>query len=134
MTLKAYVVEDSPAIRSSLVESLEELAGIVTTGVSGQEQQAIAWLGDPANAWDIAIVDLLLESGGNGLRVLAALRGRSSQQKVVVLTGMASAEVRRQCETLGCDAIFDKAMEAEALLDFCAALSREAATAAQPRA
>ena len=127
MPLKAYVVEDNQAIRESLVESLEELAGIAAAGGTGREPEAIAWLCDPAHAWDLAIVDLLLEAGGNGLRVLAALRGRGLHQKVVVLTGTASPEVRRQCEALGCDAVFDKSMEAEALLEFCAALPRAAA-------
>ena len=36
-----------------------------------------------------------------------------------------SIDVRRQCERLGCDRVFDKSMEIEALIDWCLALGRE---------
>lgn len=125
MTLKAYVVEDNPAIRESLVETLSELAGMVTAGATGREPEAIAWLTAADAEWDIAIVDLMLEAGGSGLRVLAALCARKPEQKVVVLTGTASIDMRRECEALGCDRVFDKSMEAEGLLDYCQALARQ---------
>ena len=125
MAPKAFVVEDNVSIRDSLIEALAELAGIVTTGVTGSEKAAIAWLGDPANEWDIAIVDIILESGGSGFRVLNALRERPPGRKMLVLTATANPEVRRQCEALGGDGVFDKSIETDALLDYCAALSRD---------
>ena len=125
MALKAFVVEDNVSIRDSLVEALAELAGIVTSGVTGSEEAAIAWLTDPANEWDIAIVDIVLESGGNGFGVLNALRGRPPGRKVLVLTATANPEVRRHCESLGGDGVFDKSIETDALLDYCATLSRD---------
>lgn len=126
MPLNAFVVEDNPSIRDSLVEALAELADIRTLGSASTEKAAVAWLGDAANAWDIAIVDLVLEPrGGSGFGVLRALRERLPRQKMVVLTGTASLDVRRQCQALGADGVFDKSMEIDALLDWCAALSRE---------
>lgn len=119
MTVKAFVVEDNAAIRESLIETLAELTGIVTEGFASNERTAVAWLTDQANAWDLAIVDLVLEPGGSGLGVLNALRGRRPGQKMVVLTGTASIEVRRQCEKLGADRVFDKSIETEALIDYC---------------
>ena len=124
MALKAFVVEDNVSIRESLIEALAELAGIVTGGVAGSEKAAIAWLTDSANDWDVAIVDLILEPGGSGFGVLNALRGRKPGQKMVVLTGTANPEVRRQCEALGSDGVFDKSIETDALMDYCLALSR----------
>ena len=124
MALKAFVVEDNVSIRESLIEALAELAGIVTGGVAGSEKAAIAWLTDSANDWDVAIVDLILEPGGSGFGVLNALRGRKPGQKMVVLTGTANPEVRRQCEALGSDGVFDKSIETHALKDYCLALSR----------
>ena len=127
LALQAYLVEDNPAIRESLAEALSEISGIATAGGAGTEQEAVAWLRDPAHHWDIAIVDLTLEpGGGNGLGVLAALRDRPATKKMVVLTGTANPEERQRCEALGCDGVFDKSMETEALLDFCAALARAA--------
>lgn len=124
MPLRAYVVEDNVSIRESLIEALAELAGIDTAGVTGNEKTAIAWLTDKANVWDVAIVDITLEPGGSGLGVLRALRNRDAGQKMVVLTGTANPNVRRQCEALGSDGVFDKSMETDALLDYCLALAQ----------
>jgi two-component system OmpR family response regulator len=127
LTLKAFVVEDNPSIRDGLIEALAELGGIETAGFAATEKAATAWLLAPDNAWDVAIVDLVLEPrGGSGFGVLRALQGRDrARRKVVVLTGTATQDVRRQCEALGGDGVFDKAMETEALLDWCQALARE---------
>lgn len=126
MALRAFVVEDNLAIRESLVEALSELAGIVTTGVAGSEKAAVAWLTNPANEWDVAIIDLILEPGGSGFGVLKACRDRKPTQKMVVLTGAANADVRRKCEALGSDGVFDKSIETDALMDYCMALARTA--------
>ena len=127
MALKAFVVEDNQSIRESLSEALLELADVVTCGVAASQKAAAAWLADPGNEWDIAIVDLMLAPGGSGFGVLEACRDRRPDQKVVVLTGAAHPGVRRYCEALGSDSVFDKAMETEALIDYCMALSKERA-------
>lgn len=127
MALKAFVVEDQAPIRESLGEALAEISGIAVAGWAADEATALAWLRDPAHAWDIAIVDLVLEpGGGSGFGVLQALRERPATRQVIVLTATANPEVRRHCEALGADGVFDKAMETEAMLDYCAALSRAA--------
>ncbi|MDB5882699.1 MAG: putative response regulator, CheY [Ramlibacter sp.] len=126
MSLRAFVVEDKLSIRESLIEALAELADIETVGVAASEKAAVAWLTDPANTWQIAIVDLILEPGGNGFGVLNACRDRQPGQKVVVLTGTANADVRRHCEALGCDRVFDKSMETDALMSYCIELSEAA--------
>jgi DNA-binding NarL/FixJ family response regulator len=126
MTLRAFVVEDRVTIRDSLIEALAELAGVETFGVAASEKAAVAWLTDETNLWDIAIVDLILEPGGSGFGVLNACRGRKPGQKVVVLTGTANAHVRRHCEALGCDRVFDKSMETDALVSYCQELAEAA--------
>ena len=127
MALKAFVVEDQAAVRESLIEALSEIGGIATAGWASDEKTAIAWLRDPAHHWDLAVVDLVLEpGGGSGFGVLQALRSRLSTQKMVVLTATAEPEVRRHCLDMGADGVFDKAMETEALLDYCVALARAA--------
>jgi DNA-binding NarL/FixJ family response regulator len=127
LALKAFVVEDQAGIRESLIEALAEIGGIETASSAADEKTAVAWLRDPAHHWDIAIVDLVLEpGGGSGFGVLQALRGRPAIQKMVVLTGSASPEVRKRCEAMGADGVFDKAMETEAMLDYCVALARAA--------
>ncbi|HEY8050509.1 MAG TPA: response regulator [Ramlibacter sp.] len=124
MPLKAFIVEDNLSIRESLVEALAELADVQTCAVASDERTAKAWLTNPANEWDLAIVDLVLETGGNGFGVLRAVSGRGGRRKVVVLTGTANPDVRRHCEALGSDGVFDKSMETDALIDWCLAQSR----------
>lgn len=124
MPLKAFLVEDNLSIRESLSEALAELAGVATCGVASDEKTATAWLTDPANEWDIAIVDLVLEAGGNGFGVLSACKERRPDRKVVVLTATANPAVRRECEALGSDGVFDKSMDTDALIEWCLAQSR----------
>lgn len=127
MALKAFVVEDQAPIRESLIEALSEIAGIDAAGWAADEKSAIAWLRDPAHHWDIAIVDLVLvPGGGSGFGVLQALRERAPTQKMVVLSATANPQVRRHCEEMGADGVFDKAMETEAMLDYCVKLARAA--------
>jgi two-component system OmpR family response regulator len=123
LTLKAFIVEDNLSIRESLVEALAELAHVQTCGVAADEKTATAWLTDPAHEWDVAIVDIILEPGGNGFGVLRAVKGRDPRRKVVVLTATANPDVRRECEALGSDGVFDKSMETDALIDWCLAQS-----------
>jgi DNA-binding NarL/FixJ family response regulator len=123
LAVKAYIVEDNLGIRESLGEALAELAGIEIVGQTGAAAEAIAWLTQPGNTWDVAIVDLLLDEGGTGLDVLRALRGRDPGRKVVVLTATASGVVSAQCEALGSDNVFDKSIDTDALLDWCMALA-----------
>ena len=127
MALKAFLVEDQAGIREGLMAALSEISGIETAGWAANEAAATAWLRDPAHHWDIAIVDLVLEpGGGNGFGVLKVVRDRPVTRQVVVLTGTASPEVRARCEAMGADGVFDKAMETEALLDWCSKLARAA--------
>lgn len=126
MAFKAFIVEDNPSIRNSLAEALAELAGVETIATAASQKEAVAWLADPRHEWDLAIVDLILEPGGSGFGVLQAVRDRNPRQKVVVLTATANPAVRAQCESLGSDGVFDKSMETDDLIEYCAALVRGA--------
>lgn len=118
---RGFVVEDNAPARAALVEGLAELAGVTTVGYAGDEQTARAWLTDPANDWDVLIVDLNLGAGGSGFSVLEAVLKRLPHQRVIVWTASASPEVRRRCRTLGADQVFDRATEISGLMDFCMA-------------
>lgn len=119
----AYLVEDSPIIRANLTTTLEELCDITVVASAESESEAINWLVQPAQDWRLAIVDLFLRPG-SGMKVLAACRNRSPQQKMVVLTNYATPEVRKTCLNLGADAVFDKSSELDALIDYCGVLGK----------
>lgn len=118
MTLNTFLVEDNPLIRDTLIPTLEDLANARVVGIAEGEEAAIKWLDAEDGHWDLAVVDLFLKDG-SGLGVLAACRGRAAHQRVVLLTNYATSTIREQAMGLGADAVFDKSMELEGLLDFC---------------
>ncbi len=126
MRLKTYIVEDNPTIRENLIGTLEELALIKAVGTAETENDGKAWLAEGHNEWDLAIVDLFLKQG-SGLGVLAACRNRAPRQKVVVLSNYATTDIRRRCNQLGVDAVFDKSNEIDALVAYCIQQSGAAA-------
>jgi len=117
-SLNTYLVEDNQTIRENLVGTLEELTAIQVVGFAEGEDEARTWLSDPASTWNLAIVDLFLKQG-SGLGVLQACAARAPQQKVVVLTNYATADIRKRCLELGADAVFDKSNEIDGLVDYC---------------
>lgn len=118
--LKAFLVEDSPVIRSNLVAALEDLAPVQIVGFAETADEACDQLKalDQPGACDLAIVDVFLKAG-SGLDVLRCLRGQGSSVRRVVLTNYASPEMRAQCLELGAEKVFDKSRDIEALVDYC---------------
>jgi two-component system OmpR family response regulator len=127
--LRTYIVEDNATIRENLIGALEELASIEALGWAETESEAKEWLTGQPGGWDLAIVDLFLKQG-SGLGVIEACRDRGANRRVVVLSNYATADMRKRCEQLGADAVFDKSNEIDALVEYCIALSE----APQPRA
>lgn len=119
--LKTYIVEDNPTIRENLIAALEELASVDTVGTADTENVGKAWLTNPSEQWDLAIVDLFLKQG-SGLGIVSACRGRNAKQKVVVLSNYATADIRQRCAQLGVDGVFDKSNEIDDLVDYCVKL------------
>ena len=121
MTFKAYLVEDNPVIRENLVGFLEDVADAEVVACAGTEEEAVSWLGQHRNGWDLTIVDLFLQRG-NGLGVITACRNRAPHQKVVVLSNYATADMRDRSSRLGADAFFDKSAELDQLVAYCASV------------
>jgi DNA-binding NarL/FixJ family response regulator len=119
--VRTYIVEDNATIRDNLIGTLEELSPVTAVGVAETENESKAWLAKN-DQWDLAIVDLFLKQG-SGLGVIEACRNRLPQQKVVVLSNYATADMRKRCAQLGVDAVFDKSNEIEALVDYCVAMA-----------
>lgn len=118
MTVKAYLVEDSPVIRENLVGFLADVADAEVVASASTEDEAVTWLHMHRDDWDLTIVDLFLKRG-NGLGVIHACRNRAPHQKVVVLSNYATADMRQRSEQLGADAFFDKSAELDQLVAYC---------------
>lgn len=118
MTLKTYIVEDNATIRDNLIDALVELADIQAVGCAETELEGRQWLRQNERGWDLAIVDLFLRQG-TGLGVLRECLERKANQKVVVLSNYATADIRLRCGEMGVDAVFDKSNEIDALVTYC---------------
>ena len=117
--LQAYVIEDNATIRENLVGTLEELTPLKVVGTSATEDEALSWLEENFNRWDLVIVDLFLKQG-SGLHLVERIRRRRPHQKIVVFSNYINANVRKRCAQLGVDAVFDKSTEIDSLVDYCA--------------
>ena len=117
-TVRAFIVEDNPALRASLTGTLREMARIDPVGQAESQAEGTRWLTHNPALWDLAIVDLFL-GDGTGYGLLQACRNRDPKQKIVVLSNHATPATRRKCAQLGADAVFDKATEVEDLIDYC---------------
>jgi CheY-like chemotaxis protein len=119
--LRTFIVEDNATIRENLIGTLEELASVVSLGWAEGEKEACAWFEHHRGEWDLAIVDLFLKQG-SGLGVLETCQERGGNQRLIVLSNYATEDMRKRCEQLGADAVFDKSNEIDALVEYCLAL------------
>jgi two-component system, OmpR family, response regulator len=117
LTISTYLIEDNPLIRESISAALQELTSVRVIGYAETEADALLRLRQSSD-WHLAIVDVFLKQG-NGLNVVAALSKRQPNQKLIVLSNYATPEIRKRCEELGVDAVFDKSTDIERLIDYC---------------
>jgi ActR/RegA family two-component response regulator len=118
LPLATILIEDSPAIRSSLIPALADFANVEVIATAETADQGISALKAHADKWRLAIVDMLLKAG-NGLQVLRAGRQRRSDQYMIVLTNYATPDIRRKSIECGADAVFDKSTEIGQFLELC---------------
>jgi DNA-binding NarL/FixJ family response regulator len=122
MTLRVFLVEDSPVIRENLVAAMEELAPVQVVGYAEDEPAATSWVATNPEGADVLVIDIFLKRG-SGLNVLRAVSKMSKTCKVV-LSNYATPDVRKKCLELGANRVFDKSNEIEALVEYCARLDR----------
>lgn len=119
MKRKVFLVEDSPDITASLTSLLEDTGQFRVVGCASSEASALAWLFDEQNAWDLAVVDLILEEG-SGFTVLNHCRKYHPGQ-VVILSEFVSCAVAERCRKLGAVGAFQKS-QLPAFLQFVESL------------
>lgn len=124
--LNCFLVEDSPVIRQNLVATLEEMLPMRVVGTAEDETSALRWLQESPTTCDLLIIDIFLRTG-TGLEVLRRAKSLRPAANLVVLTNYATPEMRRRCEELGADRLFDKSAELEDLLAYCEALTDQRA-------
>jgi len=113
---RIFLVEDSPAIRETLAQSLESSGVLRIVGHADTAEDALQALAStPADA---VIIDLHLRQG-TGFDLLTRLQAAPALSHLVkiVLTNYAARTFRERCLALGANYFFDKSLEFDQVID-----------------
>jgi two-component system OmpR family response regulator len=128
VTVRVFLVEDMKHMQAVVTDLLSAIGDFRVVGTAATEAEAKLWLIENPGAWDLAVVDLVLDQGSGIAVVPRAKDVRHDEGHVVVFSDYASGGIRAHCEKLGANAVFLKS-EAREFMDYCAALGGLAAAA-----
>ena len=114
MSITLLIVEDSQAIRASLVSLMECLPGIDCIRTAGDLVEAMHCVRNFHPS--LVVLDLQLPDG-LGLELIEPIKHLAPYARIAVLTNHASEFNKRHCLAGGADWFFDKSTEFDALLD-----------------
>ena len=107
-TGKVFIVEDSPSVRSRLVELVGAIDGISVVGEAESPSEAVTGIRETQP--DCVVLDFQL-IGGTAVDVLRAVHPGSPEIAFVVLTNHPTAQYRRVCMDAGAAWFLDKSTE-----------------------
>lgn len=121
MAVRVALVEDMLHVQGVLTDLLSTLGDFEVVAALASEAEARYWLAEHAGDWDLAVVDLVLDSG-SGMGVIPVARRLADQHggQIVVFSDYASAGIQRHCRKLGADAVFSKTGEMRGFMEWCA--------------
>jgi two-component system OmpR family response regulator len=130
LSVRVFLVEDMKQVRDLVSDLLASVGNFRVVGASGTEAEARLWLAEHPGAWDLAVIDLVLEQG-SGIGVIPTVRDMAAGRggNVVVFSDYASDGIRNHCLRLGADAVFLKSQTRE-FMDYCSELGGLAAARA----
>ncbi|MES2940315.1 MAG: response regulator [Pseudomonadota bacterium] len=118
MKLRVFLVEDYKRLHSLLAELFARLGSFEIVGTAATEAEALLWLDEHAQEWDLAVIDLILDQG-SGLGAIARChRTRGPATAIIVFSSYATPGMRKHCLKLGADAVFEKS-DSAAFIDYC---------------
>jgi DNA-binding NarL/FixJ family response regulator len=122
VTVRVFLVEDMLHVQSVLADLLASVGDFRLVRTLGTEAEARLWLTEHPAAWDLAIIDLVLDQG-SGMGVIPKAREAAGRHggSVVVFSDYASEGIRSHCLRLGADAVFLKSQTRE-FMDYCSEL------------
>jgi DNA-binding NarL/FixJ family response regulator len=121
VTVRVLLVEDMKQMQAVVTDLLSAVGDFRVVGLVATEAEAKLWLAENPGAWDLAIVDLVLDQG-SGLAVVPRARdARHEDAQIIVFSDYAGGAIRAHCEKLGANAVFLKS-ESRELMDYCSAL------------
>ena len=130
MSVRVFLVEDMRQVQGVLADLLSGLGDFRLVATTHTEAEAKLWLQENPGAWDLAIIDLVLDQG-TGMSVVPRARAAAGPGggNIVVFSDYASDGIRNHCLKLGADAVFLKSQTQE-FMDYCSELGGLAAATA----
>jgi two-component system, NarL family, response regulator DevR len=116
--MQVFLVEDSPLIRTRLVEMLQSVPGATVCGHAASAENAIRQI--LAARPDVVVLDLSLAQG-SGFDVLRAVHPQAPQIDFYMLSNFAADPYRQLAGRLGARDFFDKSKEFARVRDAIAA-------------
>lgn len=113
--MKVLVVEDESTIRLTLSYVLRKAGYSVSTCSSFDEVSKLV----NGERFFLVLVDLVLGNKGKleGLEIVRAIKRRSLETRIIVMTAYGSAEVKQEALAAGASSYWDKPLNLEKLLD-----------------
>jgi DNA-binding NarL/FixJ family response regulator len=130
VSVRVFLVEDMKQVQGVLADLLASLGDFRLVGTARTEAEARLWLQENPGAWDLSIIDLVLDQG-TGMAVIRPARDVTGGEggNIVVFSDYASDGIRNHCLKLGADAVFLKTQTQE-FMDYCSELGGLAAATA----
>jgi DNA-binding NarL/FixJ family response regulator len=130
VTVRVFLVEDMVHMQGIVTDLLADVGDFRLAGACATEAEAKLWLTEHPGAWDLAIIDLVLDQG-SGMGVVSQARNCAGEEggRVIVFSDYASDGIRDHCLRLGADAVFLKSQTQE-FMEYCSALGGLEAAAA----
>ncbi len=120
--VRVFLVEDLPAVRTLVIENLEEIEGVKLAGYAETESGALSWL--HSHECEVLILDLELKEG-NGIGVLKRLAAEGTRPGLmkIIYSNHVGPSIRRVAAKLGASHFFDKTLDTQQLRDLLETIS-----------
>jgi DNA-binding NarL/FixJ family response regulator len=105
MSIRVFIVEDSPIVRDRLIDMLSELEAVEVVGQSENAAEATQMIRELRP--DAVVLDIRLASG-NGIDVLRTIKKERPHVLVIMLTLYPDPQYRESCMKAGASFFLDK--------------------------
>jgi two-component system response regulator (stage 0 sporulation protein F) len=106
---RILVIEDEGLIRSCLARALRREGVVISEAQDCQAAREKL----REEGCDLAIVDLCLEDGMDGLKLIPEIHRQVSQAKIIVITAFGTSEVKEAVLAGGADRFYEKPFDIE---------------------
>jgi len=107
MTLRVFLVDDLISMHSLMRDLFAAVGGVQLVATASSEGEAKLWLEDHPGAWDVTVLDLVLQQG-SGMGVIGRCRQSHASGQVAIFSSYVTPVIRQHCLDLGADAVFGK--------------------------